>query len=159
MTELHQSFIATDYKTHPIRAVQYAMVDLLRKNVSRVHNRVYCPGIKTDAQFPRIVIGVASPSEHRFIGEMWGTEKGRITINNLEVVCWSKNPREADEIADYVQNAILKNRYFVPVDSSKGYFIDSHFTGGSENTLDPALQAFQRTVNIEVWWLSQGTPV
>jgi len=136
------------------------MVELLRARVTQVQKRVYPPGIRPDAQFPRITVSSLSPTERRFIGEPYVTgQKSRITIHNFKIDCWSKNPAECDEVSDGVQAAIFRNRGFIPSDSSKGYFIDSHFTGGSENTLNPATQAYQRTMNVEVWWFSIGTLV
>jgi len=157
--ELHAPFIATDAITFPIRSSQYAMIELLRGQISTVNNRVYPPGIRADAQFPRITVSALSPTEKRRLGEVWGTGKGRITIHNFKIDCWSKNPAEVDEIADYVNEAIFRNRGFIPSDATKGYFLDCRFKGGSKNTLNPALQAFQRTVNVEAWWLSIEDPV
>ena len=157
--DLHQPFNKNKAITHPIRAVQYAVVEILRKEIPRVQNRVYPPGIRNDAQFPRITVSSMSPREKRFIGEKWKIDEiSRITIHPFKIDSWSKNPIECEEIADDIQAAIFRNRGFLPSNYQKGYIIDCHFIGGSETTLNPALQVFHRSINVEVWWLSYGTP-
>ncbi len=159
MADIHEGFKATDYRTHPIRAAQYWLVELLRANVAKVQKRVYPPGITQNAQMPRVTVASLSPTEKRWIGENGASgTRSRFTIHNFKIDCWSKVPQEVDEVADQVGEAIFRNRAYKPSDLTKGEFMDMRFQGGSETTFNSAHQIYQRTINIEAWWHSKGTP-
>lgn len=143
----------------PIRNSQFALIEMLRANVSIVSKRIYPPsavGILISSQLPRITVGNLTPGEVRTgIGEKWGTGKGRWMMCNFKIDCWSKNPKDCDKTADETLNSIWKNRNYVPSVSTYGHFVNMVTDGGSATELNESQQLYQKTILVSGRWLEK----
>ncbi len=138
----------------PIRNMQLAMRELLRNNVSLVSKRVYPPGIRQDAQMPRICVSALTPTEQRVgLGERFGKGMGLWRICTFKVDVFDKDPTRCELVADQICNVVWKNRGYTPSVSTFGYFVNLEVSGGSGTSLNSALQLYQRTINITGRWI------
>jgi hypothetical protein len=159
MPDINEGFSASRFRTSPVRASTYALIELLRANITSVQKRVYPPGIRQDSQMPRITVFQLTPTEIRLgIGERYGSGKGLWRICTFKIDCWDKNPTACEETADRVMRTIWDNRYYKTANVPYGFFINLETAGGSETILNPGLQIYQKTVNVRGRWLETTVP-
>ena len=148
---------ASDKATY---APAYSLNEMLRANVSSVSNRVFPPGMREDAQTPRITITPLTPTEKRVgIGEGWGSTKGLYYDYIFRVNVWDKDPSRLETVCGEVMHAVWKNRGYIPTDATNaalGQFINLEVKGGGEITQNAARQLYQRTLNIHGIWISKS---
>lgn len=151
------------FVTGSIRKISFLMNKLLRDNVALVDKRVFPPGLRENATYPRISLHCITPSE-TFAGlganvPVWKEVMVRIAI-------WDKNPVMVERVAEQVEDAIAFNRsYQQPtvtiedsagnktVANSNGYFILLKITGGTETLFNEANNTYYRTINVGGRWM------
>ena len=146
------------YSNIGITQPTYALNELLRTYVPAVQKRVYPPGIKRDAQTPRITISPITPSETRVgIGENFGTYKGIYYNCTFRVDIWDIDPNQIETVANQIAYAIWKHRDYTPTtNSSYGQFILLELNGGSGTEKNIGVGLFRCTMNITGRWLSKS---
>lgn len=139
-----------------------ALNEMLRLNVAAVSKRVYPPGVRRDATYPRITITPLSPTETRVsIGERFGSYQGLWYNYIFRVDVWDKDPSTVESVCDQVFYAIWKNRGYVPVTPANTYgeFLLLEIAGGSTTEVDAPTQLYRRTINVHGKWLSKSTEI
>jgi hypothetical protein len=133
---------------------------MLRLYVPAVANRVYPPGIRRDAQMPRITLQPLTPTEIRTgIGERFGSYQGLYYVYTFRVDVWDKDPNKVETTCDQVLYAVWKHRGYIPTSaySTYGEFILLEISGGSTTEMDAPTQLYRRTLNVRGRWLSRST--
>lgn len=161
MPNAHQSYAVAQYGTNPIRASTYAMIQLLRDNISLISNRVYPSGLRQDAKLPRITVAQLTPSEKRLgIGEIYSSGKGVWRMCTFKIDCWDRTPTGAEEMGDRVITAIWDNRgYRDSTNIPNGYFVNLEIAGGGITDLNPGMQVYQKTIMVKGRWLQTTVAV
>jgi hypothetical protein len=134
--------------------------EMLRTYVPSVQKRVYPPGIRVDAQMPRITITPLSPQDGpTWLGEGFGGYKGKFMNWTFRVDIWDRDPTQIEKISSEVDYAVWKHRSYVPTaaaDAAKGEFALLRINGGGAITMNEKFQLYQRTLNVTGLWLSKS---
>lgn len=134
--------------------------EMLRLYVPLVQNRIYPPGIRVDAQMPRITITPLTPQDGpSWIGENFGAYKGKFLTYTFKVDIWDRDPTQVEAVSNQVDYAIWKHRGYLPASTANkalGEFLLLRVNGGGAVTENKALQLYQRTMNVTGMWLSKS---
>jgi hypothetical protein len=138
-----------------MEAPQSALNELLRLYVPSAQKRVYPPGIRVDANGPRINITPLTPTTRRWLGRKFGTGSGKWLDYVFRIDITDKlDPNQVDKIASEVDFAVESHLEFRQTDTTYGYFVNMKLSGGSGTEWNPGLQAYQKTMNFSGQWLS-----
>ena len=154
-----------------IRRIAFLLNKLLRDNCPSVGTRVYPPGIRQDASYPRVLVNVLTP-EQQFAALGTGSTSGVPVWQNytasLEI--FASSPSQCDIVADEIQDAIIKNASYnggttiqlydwrgnQTTVNVNGYFLMNRVTGGSITEAVPSFNAYRRTIRMTGKWLQTG---
>lgn len=149
--------------TGSIRNTSFLINKLLRDNVTLVQNRVYPPGLREDAKYPRISVHCITPGE-TFAGLGAGIPVWKNIMFRLAI--WDENPIMVDRVAEQVEDTIANNRNYrqttvTITDSfggkstvnSNGYFCQLKITGGTETLFNSSNNRYYRTINVGGLWM------
>lgn len=145
--------------TGTIRASTYAMVKLLRDNVTALQGaRAFPPGEVVSSQQTRVIVQQYTPRER--ISGLGATVTSFATLR-MKLDVYDKDSSKIDTVSDSVIQVIKQNRNYAPTVitigadqavTPKGQFYMLNIEGGTDVQFDERMQTYFRSIFVSGLW-------